>query len=81
MTSSMVTAAKLEQLARMAVTSSATTATNGSAESPYHEPVPLIRGDLRFLGWAPVDQAEQLNAPMRKERRRRRAPKTVRVDR
>jgi hypothetical protein len=44
-----------------------------------HEDVPLLRGDIRFLGWAPVDQAELLNAPMRKERRRKGPPKVVRV--
>jgi hypothetical protein len=40
-----------------------------------HEPIPLIRGD----NWEPVDQAEQLNVPMRKERRRRGPPKVIRV--
>jgi hypothetical protein len=45
----------------------------------YHEPVPLIRGDFRFLGWGPVEQAEQLNAPMRKERRRKGPPKLIRI--
>lgn|SRR5271166_6998747 len=26
----------------------------------YYDPVPLIRGDIRFLGWEPVDQAAPL---------------------
>jgi hypothetical protein len=26
----------------------------------YHNPPPPIRGDIRFLGWQPVDQAEPL---------------------
>ena len=26
----------------------------------YHDPHPLIRGDIAFLGWEPVDQAEPL---------------------
>ena len=26
----------------------------------YHDPLPLIRGDIAFLGWEPVHQAELL---------------------
>jgi hypothetical protein len=40
----------------------------------YRDPVPLIRGDIRFLGWEPVDQAEPL---IRREQGHRGAPVVV----
>jgi len=40
----------------------------------YHDPLPLIRGDSRFLGWEPIDQVEPL---IRRERRQPGAPVVV----
>ena len=47
----------------------------------YQQDVPLVRGDLAFAGWEPVDSAVALNSPMEKARRRRGPPMGVRVER
>jgi hypothetical protein len=45
----------------------------------YGDPWPLIRGDIRFLGWQPVDQAVHRNALFRRKPRRKRPPITYRA--
>ena len=45
----------------------------------YADPCPLIRGDNKFLGWEPVDQADYLNAPIMRKRRRKGPSKPVRI--
>ncbi len=39
-----------------------------------HDPLPLIRGDIQFLGWEPVDQVDPL---IQRESPRRGAPIAV----
>jgi hypothetical protein len=47
----------------------------------HGDPWPLIRGDIRFLGWQPIDQAAHRNTLFRREPRRKRPPITVVVPR
>jgi hypothetical protein len=43
----------------------------------YGDPWPLIRGDIRFRGWQPIDQAAHRKTLFRREPRRKRPPITV----